>query len=145
MGFNMKILGLSLRNTLCIALFSVLGSLLYSQGNLQFNQVLTFTGSIGVIGPNAVTSPIQTVPAGKVWKIESVGGLASNQSSGNVRFGIQINTGISIVYWNNLIDQNICPIWLKTNDNLQFYYHNPSTNAQTCSYIISVVEFNIIP
>ncbi len=116
-----------------------------TQGNLQFNQVLTFTGSIGVTGPTGVTSPIQTVPAGKVWKIEHVGGSATNQSSSNCRFGIQINSGISMVYWHTLVDQNICPIWMKTSDNLQFYYYNPGGTAQSCSYTISVVEFNIIP
>ena len=116
-----------------------------AQGNLQFNQVLTFTGSIGVTA-NAVTSPIQTVPAGKVWKIEHVGGVASNQTSASVRFGIQVNSGISLTYWSNgIVDQNICPIWLKASDNLQFYYNNPGGTAQSCTYIISVVEFNIIP
>ena len=34
----------------------------YSQGNLQFNQVKIISN----------TDPSQTVPAGKVWKIESV-------------------------------------------------------------------------
>jgi hypothetical protein len=128
-----------------LVMMLLLGIKASTQGNLQFNQVLTFTGSVGITGPNAVTSPIQTVPAGKVWKIEYVGGTASNQSSGNVRFGIQMNSGISMVYWHTLVDQNICPIWLKASDNLQFYYHNPGGTAQTCSYIISVVEFNIIP
>ena len=130
---------------LILSFFLLPFSFLFSQGNLQFNQVLTFTGSIGVTGPGAVSSPIQTVPTGKVWKIESVGGSASNQSSSNVRFGIQINSGISMVYWHTLVDQNICPIWLKASDNLQFYYYSPLSTAQSCSYVISVVEFNIIP
>jgi len=117
-----------------------------AQGNLQFNQVLTFTGSVGVTGANAVTSPMQTVPAGKVWKIEHVGGAASNQTTASVRFGIQLNSGISLAYWSSsLVDQNICPIWIKAGDNLQFYYFNPGGTPQSCSYIISVVEFNIIP
>ena len=128
-----------------LVMILLLGVKASAQGNLQFNQVLTFTGSIGVTGPNAVTSPIQTVPAGKVWKIEHVGGSASNQSSSNVRFGIQTNSGVSMVYWHTLVDQNICPIWLKASDNLQFYYHNPGGTPQSCTYIISVVEFNIIP
>jgi hypothetical protein len=129
-----------------LVMILLLGVKASAQGNLQFNQVLTFTGSIGVTGPNAVTSPIQTVPAGKVWKIEHVGGLATNQSSTSVRFGIQINSGISLTYWSNgIVDQNICPIWLKASDNLQFYYNNPGGTAQSCTYIISVVEFNIIP
>ena len=43
-----------------ISLF--LCGLSYSQGNLQFNQVKIVSN----------TDPSQTVPAGKVWKIESV-------------------------------------------------------------------------
>jgi len=43
---------------LILSFFLVLCSLLFSQGNLQFNQV-------------KLVSTVETVPAGKVWKVES--------------------------------------------------------------------------
>jgi hypothetical protein len=44
---------------LYLILFVLLNQLAYAQGNLQFNQVKLVTA-------------LETVPAGKVWKIESV-------------------------------------------------------------------------
>jgi hypothetical protein len=49
--------------------FLALNTKLGAQGNLQFNKVKTLTGTI----PGQTSLNLDTVPAGKVWKIESIG------------------------------------------------------------------------
>ncbi|MDP4867137.1 MAG: hypothetical protein NWQ47_08310 [Crocinitomicaceae bacterium] len=95
----------------------------YAQGNLQFNQVYTYSGSGG-------NSAIWTVPVGKIWKIESV--LMVNMSGTST---FKINS--FVVLYNNINPQ---PIWLKSGDFSQFSMSNAGN-----SYYISIVEFNIIP
>lgn len=94
-----------------------------AQGNLQFNQVLTYQG-------NSLSSPIWTVPSGKVWKIESA-----------IPFN---NLGTSQFLVNNFTvlqnNSNIQPIWLKSGDNCRF-----TLTSTFSSYSISIIEFNIIP
>jgi tRNA A58 N-methylase Trm61 len=51
---------------------------LSAQGNLQFNQVVTYTGTGS--GSFSYTSPTWTVPAGKVWKIESASPSLANSA-----------------------------------------------------------------
>jgi hypothetical protein len=113
----------------------------FAQGNLQFNQVLT------------ISSTDQTVPAGKVWKLESyqqqsvgistsspitscgdlsrvrpyyIDGLAYNDIKGT-------GSGLSNVLY---IPQNTFPIWLKAGQ----------TCRTTCvGDFLSVLEFNIVP
>jgi hypothetical protein len=137
----MKIIILSLRYALCIALFSALSSQLYSQGNLQFNQV--------IIGS---TSDL-TVPVGKVWKIESyqqqqVGVSQSGVISGcsdlsrprpffidgisyhNIKFAGYGGSNVPVSAANEF------PIWLKTGQVVK----------TSCSGdFLSIIEFNIIP
>ena len=115
---------------------------LNAQGNLQFNQVLR------------VNNIAQTVPANKVWKIESY-----MQSQTSLSDGVEISSC-------NLIDRhhpflintkpyfiingspghgssgtymavgNQLPIWLKTGDLVQ----------TTClDNFLSIIEFNIVP
>jgi hypothetical protein len=139
----MKLIILSLRLTLCTALFSVLSSLLYSQGNLQFNQVKK-------------VSVLETVPINKVWKIEgfvygsslpNFSGINTDQiiaSNDNVQIdGIQIivrslrgamgayGGGKEMEIW-----QINYPIWLNYGSTLA---------ASSGVQFISVIEFNIIP
>jgi hypothetical protein len=112
-------------------------SFLFSQGNLQFNQVITYGGNLnaGSISTNngsfTYSSPAYTVPSGKVWKIENV---------------MSYNSIIMIV--NNLIAGSvgsgigpISTLWLKAGDVLRFANSSISTN----SYFFSGIEFNIIP
>jgi hypothetical protein len=113
----------------------------YAQGNLQFNQVLT------------ISNTDQTVPAGKVWKIESYQqqqiGISSSGPTfactdlsrpryyyidGNSFCDIK-GTGTGVAGY-IFIAQNSFPIWLKA--------------AQTCRTscpgdFLSVLEFNIVP
>jgi hypothetical protein len=132
----MKIIILSLRHTLCIALFVALNSLLYSQGNLQFNQVLTYGGTLnaGSISANygnvQNSSPAYTVPSGKVWKIESVMTNGTVHLLVNNLFAGGVGSGIG----------PISTLWLKAGDVIRFGY---SSSAYT--YFFSGIEFNIIP
>jgi hypothetical protein len=117
------------------------------QGNLQFNQVLTFTGSIGGYGSGAFTSTAQTVPSGKVWKIEHIGGTANTLSGIDGSWGLSINSG-KILIFNGEINQisSNHTIWLKENDVVQYYaVGGISNNFNNWSYVISLIEFNIIP
>ena len=133
-----------------VSLFFLFGSFVYSQGNLQFSQVLTLTGGISA-GPGiTTTSSTQTVPAGKVWKIESLGG-GSIGTTNTSYLGIIINNGLSIfkqmgnTNTGTGFSNNICPIWLRAGDNVSIQHFNSSGLTVSTSYVISVIEFNIIP
>lgn len=119
------------------ALFFVSQS--FAQGNLQFNQVIK------------ISNTAMTVPAGKVWKIESyqqsnVSGT-SNSTSGcditRVRPYIidgQVYHNIKNVASGSggyiYLPENKMPIWLAEGQ----------TAATSCpSDFLSVIEFNIIP
>lgn len=112
-----------------------------AQGNLQFNQVLR------------VSNTPQTVPVGKVWKVESYleneGDNSSNYSTGCTNLGwhrpLVINNYNyyfvgSIAYGNTayvqLANANKLPVWLKAGDIIK----------TTCIQdFASVIEFNIVP
>ena len=119
---------------LILSFFLVLCSLLYSQGNLQFNQVLSGSGTLG----NNGASTTLTVPADKVWKIESVNGWADSGS----RPGLTIN-GVS-----TLISTATFPIWLKAGDTFRLtVLSNPSSGNAfgPLNYYYSIIEFDIVP
>jgi hypothetical protein len=123
----------------CFVVNSFLG---FSQGNLQFNQVKLVT-------------TVETVPVGKIWKIESVvySQIISGLSSSST--GEAANNAIILIDGNNIVvrsaRQNIgggsgvslaliweqsYPIWLSSGTTLA-----SSTGVQ----YISVIEFNQIP
>ena len=124
-----------------------------AQGNLQFNQVKMIVN----------TDPPQTVPIGKVWKIESVfsygtmdtyptGNSASNQSffsncgvpSGSYypegRYmainAIPLSFGIQGVGY----PTNQLPIWLPAGSTIC-----TCSNSNYCARGYSLIEFNIVP
>lgn len=112
-----------------------------AQGNLQFNQVIR------------VVEVLQTVPAGKVWKVESYleselinsNSSSSSCTSSTIHRPLIINNGfyyfVGDVAWGatnslQMMNHNKFPIWLKTGDQIR----------TTCSSdFASVIEFNIIP
>jgi hypothetical protein len=103
----------------------------FSQGNLQFNQVITRAGS------TQGNLSLGTVPIGKVWKIEA--------RSTDIN---QILTYINgfrydYIFGNNAgLVMNDQPIWLKAGDVLSI-----STNPGCCidrDYFFSIIEFNIV-
>jgi len=108
-----------------------------AQGNLQFNKV-------------KLVSTLETVPAGKVWKLETALGPAiiSNCST-NPMHTIKINgTIVNVGTSGTLVFDTYChgwrgigivtefPIWLPENTTLEV-----GNNVSS----INVIEFNIIP
>ena len=125
--------------------FILLSNLACAQGNLQFNQVKLVTST-------------ETVPVGKVWKIESViyniaatasGYQASNGSCNSTNYestsieiaGIptKVGQGTQPASYSNLQythSYTILPLWIPAGTTL---------SGGTCLNKISVIEFNIIP
>ena len=127
---------------LVICLISFFLSFGYNaQGNLQFNQVIR------------VVEVLQTVPAGKVWKVESYleselinsNSSSSSCTSSTIHRPLIINNGfyyfVGDVAWGStnslqMMNHNKFPIWLKSGDQIR----------TTCSSdFASVIEFNIVP
>ncbi len=133
-----------MRTILCFVYIIIFG-FLYAQGNLQFNQV-------------KLVSTQETVPAGKVWKVESViyniaptatgyqsgaGSCSSNsyESTAIEVAGVptKVGQGTQPASYSNLVythSYTILPLWLPAGTNL---------SGGTCLNKISVIEFNIIP
>jgi hypothetical protein len=129
-----------MRNVLFVFAFTVVG-LFHAQGNLQFNQIVT-------VGTTSLT-----VPAGKVWKVESYSEsevtFNSNYSSGcvnsNYHRPLVINNN-NYYFFGNLATAssganyvttgNKLPIWLKPGDQIR---------TVCSSDFASVIEFNIVP
>lgn len=136
--------------TLCSLLFVPCSN---AQGNLQFNQVLTISGNTTMSSNNVkVFSPIQTVPSGKVWKIEFVGSsgfISVNPTYLDYKWGISVNTRDIVLFLaSNLTSPYSMPIWLKAGDQLRFFSTTSSWstgNNITTNYVFSILEFNIIP
>ncbi len=130
--------------TIAILLFSMAT---YAQGNLQFNQVLTYTGTLT---PSQFVSSTYTVPTGKIWKIKFVNKLSysialNNQGNQPFYAGFALNINSK---W--LFGENFTEIFLKSNDTLKLGWTNqsavPSYNVAYCNFdfVISIVEFNIV-
>ena len=129
-----------MRNLLFVLAVTVVG-LFHAQGNLQFNQIVT-------VGTTSLT-----VPAGKVWKVESYTEsevtFNSNYSSGcvnsNYHRPLVINNNNYYFFGNmatassgaNYITTgNKLPIWLKPGDQIR---------TVCSSDFASVIEFNVVP
>jgi hypothetical protein len=104
----------------------------FAQGNLQFNQVILF--DIAASGTQAIT-----VPAGKVWKIESV---SMGSTSSNADIFLRNASAIAIAHFSGPATANtaIYPYWLPTSFTGSFVNNHPSFR---CS--ISIIEFNVVP
>ena len=105
-------------------------SFLKAQGNLQFNQIIFYD-----IAPNG-TQAI-TVPAGKVWKIESMGSGSSNSTPLYLR-----NAGGAYIAHFNTSGYSSCsfPYWLPAAFAGTFVNLHPSVRCT-----ISIIEFNVVP
>ncbi|HTF04496.1 MAG TPA: hypothetical protein VK826_10740 [Bacteroidia bacterium] len=105
-------------------------SFLKAQGNLQFNQIIFYD-----IAPNA-TQAI-TVPAGKVWKIESVSSGGSNSTP----LYLRNSGGAYIAHFNTTsYSSSSFPFWLPTGFAGTLVNLHPSTR-----YTMSIIEFNVVP
>ena len=107
-----------------LVLYALVGSnLVWSHGNLQFNQVL-------ILDATPAGNTI-TVPTGKVWKIESVA-LSSNNAYFQIKWG-----GTSYFVLNNSSPYANLPFWLPSNESASLI---GSANAK-----VSIIEFNVVP
>lgn len=126
-----------------LSLFSL--DSIMAQGNLQFNQV-------------KLVSSLETVPAGKVWKIESViynipqtasGYQTTNGGCSYVYYestaieiaGIptKVGQGTQPAAYSNLAythSYTMLPVWIPAGTTL---------SGGTCLNKISIIEFNIVP
>jgi hypothetical protein len=128
--------------TIAILLFSMAT---YAQGNLQFNQVVTYTGSLN----NAQQiSSTYTVPVGKIWKIKYVSKLPYKMSSQGTYANYYEGFGLIV---NNLwtYGDNYNELFLKAGDTLKVGYYNQQNQSTyfagiTLDFVISIVEFNIV-
>jgi hypothetical protein len=119
----------------------LLSTIGFSQGNLQFNQVVSYSGT-----SSSNNSPTWSVPIGKVWKIESAS--ASYGSTAFRRVYVDAGGGFghySILNVNEPTVPPVFPIWLKAGDQVYVFASCSSCGVQTLSYVISIIEFNIIP
>ena len=113
-----------------------LSKVLFSQGNLQYNQTLLLSTS------NSATTLMGTVPAGKVWKIEAFGTSADGYSECRFSFdGTNVAFRAGSVYIYNAsytYTSESKNIWIPA---------GTSIFALSCSFYrwVSVVEFNIVP
>ena len=97
----------------------------FGQGELQFNQVITQVGT-------TTNAPIYTVPAGKVWKVESISSSYPNYLNVNIN-----NVSVDLMYSSGFMP---FPFWLKATDVIQIF-----SASYPINYVISIVEFNIVP
>lgn len=150
-----------------LSLFSVLCTLIYSQGNLQFNQVIyqTLTGVSANTGTSAPDITFQTlditVPFGKVWKIETAScktelglnnetKIGGNNSNDNIFIFLDQDILCYVINSNNLvgfISQTHLPLWLPSGTyTLRLKGKCAGQYSKYTAYgSIHAIEFNIIP
>jgi len=134
-----------MKKNVSLLLLSVLCSFaVYSQSNLQFNQVLTYAGRLATANGAGDSTAAWTVPAGKVWKIESASGAYAYVTSPVflVVNGVKV---FDLYIYNSSTTRNVYfPVWLKAGDVARIAEYNTSNNFYT-AYFISIVEFNVTP
>ncbi len=116
-----------MKNIFVISILLLFSKISDAQGNLQFNQVINLEFVSG--GTTA------TVPAGKVWKIESCMITSTNFYACMVVNGVtyymrQHNTSSSA--WDNF------PFWFAEGKTITF-------GGGCSSGILSIIEFNVVP
>lgn len=120
----------------------------FAQGNLQFNQVLSFNYSTSL--GNYTSSNVDTlnVPEGKVWKITSASSVRVNGSS------LLPPTSCAIKVDNHVLSKNSTsgaisvqtPYWLKSGPHTITLSSISSTvQIYTFHGSISIIEFNVLP
>jgi len=129
-----------MKKLIAIAFLTIISYSSYSQSNLQFSRVLTYTGYCSKYD-GVGNRVIDTVPVGVVWKIMATG-LSPNNGvtlyiNGNgynncSAAGTGNGGGIS---W-TISEQ----IWLKSGDIISYNYPNGEA-----SYVLSIIEYKISP
>jgi hypothetical protein len=117
----------------------------FAQGNLQFNEIVT------------VRDVLETVPVGKVWKVESyqqsmvshTPGFIDNCNDlqklrpfyidGNMYHDIGSIAQIQSV-------SNVGAVWLVAENKFPIWLKEGQTAKTTCSVdFLSIIEFNVVP
>ena len=111
-----------------IAIVSIFFLASKAQGNLQFNQVLTYSGTLPWTTNQfpGTLSPAWAVPPGKAWKVEAFPALSG---------------GLYLTLNSVFIQSDAKPLWLKSGDQIQFGWQ--LSCCATGTYYLSILEFNI--
>lgn len=122
------------------------------QGNLQFNQVKYINLSYVLPNGNSYQTYDQviTVPAGKVWKIESAIGSNKSNSTSYVSptTSVTLDGGILSFYSSSTGNYQAAafPIWLPEGSyTLGLISAGSSFTGSTIIGRVSLIEFNVIP
>lgn len=109
-----------------------------AQGNLQFNRVVSYTGTV----PNNTNFIIDTVKQGKVIKLESTG-LSGPSTIFNIgRLQINGKEYVNMVGGTSMGVSVHEILWLKEGDVISYKNINSAGNID---YVITGIEYNIIP
>lgn len=133
-------------------------STMFAQGNMQFNQIkrLAYSGTVSSYfnsNGDPVTLASVSVPAGKVWKIES-GSIFGSWSNSGVKMltsDMALFVDNQIVYlgessYSSAMQRNSstsAPIWLGPGT-YSFSYYCGNSLASSYKAVISAIEFNIV-
>jgi len=99
--------------------------------NLQFSQVLTFSGYLG-----SDQAAEFIVPEGKVWKIVSAENYYTSYQVNGASAIRSIPGGSQ-----DKVQNNVFPIWIKSNDVLTANGGGISGS----SFFLSIIEFTLVP
>lgn len=131
-----------MKKTLFVFIFSCLGAALFAQGNLQFNAVKFYELTIAQTSTTVYLLGTQsiTVPAGKVWKVESAG-CASYQATNNLT-----SSGGFILLDGRIISATgYGPVWLVPGTYTVAIQGNTLASGYSYNGYFSAIEFNIVP
>lgn len=113
-----------------------------SSGNLTYSKVITRTFSLTA----SDTSVRDTVPAGKVWKMENI--MTSSYMAGNGYSSfssLEINTfkfpippPLFTDSWPSSMKSNLTPLWLKSGDIIRVI----TSTVAGGNFFYSIIEYN---
>ncbi len=137
-----------------LVVFLVLALLSNAQGNLQFNRVVTVETDFAVPNTNFYnfTDFTFTVPAGKVWKIESAHGTYENDNSTNLSYNGFVHLMIDkkfIHYYNSggvSVVGSYLPMWLPEGTyTLKVVMSSGGSVGHHIYGGFTGIEFNVLP
>lgn len=130
-----------------------------AQGNLQFNQVRNYnlTGISTGGGSKDFQNIALTVPAGKVWKVESASCRLQRDDIPNIPYGGNTGNKLMIILdevpiahmfllsgWSN--SNNELPLWLSAGSHsLDLKGYINEAGPLSAYGKVSIIEFNVVP
>ncbi len=121
-----------------ISLLALASLTLSAQGGLTFSQVLNPSGTLAGSNTEVI---VGTVPAGKVWKVTSVGIGSSVIWEKKVgATAVQLSTSNGNLFSATSTSGGMyAPVWLREGETIQIRCLTSSTRA----YYFSIIEFNV--